>query len=206
MSDFWKQQKQLHKELIKDSSQKKYHDLGLETYKKLNESAYKKYGDEIIDDDLKLITQTLNNKVYQDRRDGQFYQAVSGSKTLKDFVNDGLQYLGINDNILHKQRLKESQDVLNRADPVRNRVNLTGHSLGGLITNQLIKNNRDIERSINFNPFIPTYREIYENDKITNIRNKNDFASKIIRDLNRTINLDSSMNPIESHLLKNIVL
>ena len=201
----WKTQKQLHKDLIKSSSKKQYDDINYNTYKKLNEQAYKNKSFDI-DENLKLITENEFNKLYQDRRNGNIYQSISGSRNMKDFLNDGLQYLGFNNNLLQKQRLKSSQDLLDKINNIKtNKIFLTGHSLGGNITNQLIKNNENnIDKVINFNPFIPNTEAINDDYRILNIRNKNDFASKFIKDRKNVLNLDNDSNLFKSHLLKNI--
>ena len=112
MSDFWKSQRQLHKQL----SLKKADHIApsLSTYKLLTEQAYKKKPSQKVGTDWNLLLSTDNNKVYQNRNSGEVVNAVSGSKSLKDFTNDGLQYIGFLNNPLQKKRYKESENVINR--------------------------------------------------------------------------------------------
>lgn len=205
MSDFWKSQRKLHRNL---SYKKAEHvPTGLSTYKKLTEQAYKKNPDKNVENDWNLILSTNNNKVYQNRISGEVVNSVSGSKSTKDFINDGLQYVGYLDNPFQKKRFKETSDVLSRLQSIDKKrdITLTGHSLGSNITNRLVKQGKS-QKAINFNAFIPHQSLNVDDDKVINVRNENDFASSKTKHNTNTINLENNSNPIKSHFLDEIKL
>ena len=205
MSDFWKSQRQLHKQL----SLKKADHIApsLSTYKLLTEQAYKKKPSQKVGTDWNLLLSTDNNKVYQNRNSGEVVNAVSGSKSLKDFTNDGLQYIGFLNNPLQKKRYKESENVINRLSSIDKKrdITLTGHSLGANVNNRLIKDGK-ASKAINFNSFIPDKSLNIDDDRVINVRNKFDFASKLTKGNSNTINLENNSNSIKSHFLGEINL
>jgi hypothetical protein len=203
--DFWKTQQELHKKLSDDSTKKTQQAEELDIYKKLNKEAYKKYGSQTIGDDWNLITQDINNKVYQNRKTGEITQAIAGSKNISDFINDGLQLLNMRDNSFNKSRIEKSSDLLDRLNLIQNKrdITLTGHSLGGQIVNRLIKDDKS-KRGINFNAYIPHKSLNIDDDRVINVRNKNDFASKLTKHNKNTINLNNNSNSIKSHFLDQI--
>jgi hypothetical protein len=205
MSDFWRQQRTLHTEL---SHKKPVHDpTSYMVYKELAQEAYKKKPSQTVMKDWNLILNTNNNKVYQNRMTGEVVNAVSGSKSLKDFANDGLQYLGWSNNPLQRKRYGETDDILKRLSAIERKrdVNLTSHSLGSNVSNRLVQEGKS-SKSVNFNAFIPDKALNIDDDRVINIRNKNDFASKLTKDNNNTVNLDNPSNSIKSHFMSELKL
>lgn len=178
----------------------------LSIYKELTKQSYSENPKELIGD-WGLVLNEPNNKVYQNRKTGEIINSTSGSKSTKDLLNDFLLKLGFSNNSLQKQREKETNDILNRLNSVRKPrdVGLVGHSLGGLVNQNIIKRN-EASKAINFNPYIPTRKDIYDDKRILNIRNENDFASTYIKNNRNTINLTNKSDSIKSHFLDEIYL
>jgi len=176
-------------------------------HKRLAQEAYKKKPAQTIETDWNLILNEGNNKVYQNRMTGQIINSVSGSKSIKDFLNDGLQKIGFLNNPLNKQRQKETSDILNRLNSVRRprKIDLVGHSLGGQVANKMIKDGL-ASSTVNFNPYIVDKSQNITDDRAINIRNENDFASRLIKNDKNTINLQNQSNSIKSHFLDEIIL
>ncbi len=174
-------------------------------HKELAKQAYKKKPSQTVSEDWNLILSEGNNKTYQNRRTGQIINAVSGSKTAKDFINDGLQKIGLTKNSLNRERQEETELILKRlqAIPKKRNVDLVGHSLGGQVANKMVQDGL-ASSSVNFNPYIVDKSQNITDDRIVNIRNKNDFASRLIRNERNTINLENDSNSIKSHFLDEI--
>jgi hypothetical protein len=205
MSEFWKVQKQLHRQL--STKEAEQIPISYSTYKHIAEEAYKKKPSATVEKDWNLILQDHNNKVYQNRQTGKVVHSISGSKSLKDFANDGLQYLGWRNNPLQRKRYGESSDVVDRLSGIQKKrdIEFTGHSLGSNVSNRLLQHGKGIS-AVNFNAFIPHKSLNIDDDRVVNIRNKNDFASALTKHNNNTINLDNNANPIKSHLISEINL
>ena len=179
----------------------------LNQYKSLAKEAYSKKPKEDIDD-WHLLTHDNNNKVYQNRRTLEVVNAISGSKSAKDFVNDGLQYIGLRNNSLQKQRYGESALMMDRLNAIRRppKISTASHSLGSNVANRLLTHGKVSGHNYNFNPFYAHKKDNLQSDRVTNVRNKHDFASKMARDNENTIELDSSQNAVQSHFLDNLKL
>ena len=205
MSDFWKKQRELHKELSSKPTEYKPTDLFI--YKSLAEQAYSKNPLQTVDKDWNLILKTNNNKVYQNRMTGEVVNAISGSKSLKDFANDGLQYLGLLNNRLQKQRYSESSDVVDRLNAIdkKRKITTASHSLGSNVANRLLRDDK-IDKAVNFNAFIPDKSLNIDDSRVVNVRNQNDFASALTKGNENTINLQNSSNPVKSHFLSELNL
>jgi hypothetical protein len=203
MKDFWKQQRQLHREL--SSKQIIHQPTDLKIYKSLAEQAYSKNPLQTVDKDWNLILKTNNNKVYQNRMTGEVVDAISGSKSVKDFANDGLQYLGFLNNPLQKKRYSESSSIIDRLNAIERKrpITTTSHSLGANIANRLLQDNKT-NRAVNFNAFIPDKSLNIDDNRVVNVRNENDFASVLTKGNDNTINLQNSSNPIKSHFMSEI--
>jgi hypothetical protein len=182
----------------------------MESLNEFKDLAKQAYSDKPKEDlgDWHLLTHDNNNKVYQNRRTLEVVNSISGSKNTKDFLNDGLQYLGFRNNRLQKQRYGESELMMDRLNAVRRppKISTTSHSLGSNIANRLMKAGKVSGRNYNFNPFYASKKDNIDSGSVVNVRNKNDFASKLARNNNNTIEIKSSMNPIESHFLDNLRL
>jgi hypothetical protein len=205
MSNFWKQQRQLHEQL--SSKKEEYPATSLFTYKSLAEQAYKKSPLQTLDRDWHLVLKTNNNKVYQNRRTGETVNSISGSKSLKDFTNDGLQYLGFLNNPLQRQRVSETSNLIDRLNAIdkKRKITTVSHSLGSNVANRLVAEKK-IDKAINFNAFIPDKSINVDDSRVVNIRNENDFASKLTKDNVNTVNLQNNSNPIKSHFMSEIKL
>lgn len=203
MSDFWKIQRQLHTDLSKESTQIRKAPMTINDYKVIAEQAYLKNPTDMIGD-WKLIKHDKNNKMYQNRNTGELVQGISGSKNVTDFVNDGLQYLGFNNNKLQKNRYKESEQFLKPFTTMKNKqhVTLASHSLGSNVANRLVLNG-ETDKSINFNAFIPDNKFNIDDDRVVNVRNKKDFASIKTRNNDNTIEYNGG-NYLNAHFLNKI--
>jgi hypothetical protein len=179
----------------------------LSTYKDLAKQAYSKKPLKDIDD-WHLITSDNNNKVYQNRRTLEVVNAISGSKSAKDFVNDGLQYIGLRNNRLQKQRYNESAEMMDRLNAIRRppKISTASHSLGSNVANRLLTDGKVTGTNYNFNPYYASQEDNLQTDRIVNVRNSNDFASRMARNNRNTIEIKSPMNSIESHFLDNLKL
>lgn len=203
--EFWKQQRILHKEL--SAIKEQHQPTSLLTYKSLAEQAYSKRPSKNIGEDWNLILKSNNNKIYQNRQTGEVVNSISGSKSIKDFTNDALQYLGWLSNPLQKKRYDESADIIDRLNSIQKRreITTTSHSLGSNVANRLITDDK-VDKAINFNAFVPDKSLNIDDSRVINVRNENDFASKLTRNNANTINLKNTSGPIKSHFLSNIVL
>jgi len=179
----------------------------LSAYKDLAKQAYSKNPLEDIGD-WHLLTSDRNNKVYQNRRTLEVVNAISGSKSAKDFINDGLQYIGLRNNKLQKQRYDESALMMDRLNAIRRppKISTASHSLGSNVANRLLTDGKVTGTNYNFNPFYPSQKDNLQTDRVVNVRNTNDFASKLARNNNNTVEIKSSLNPIQSHFLDNLKL
>ena len=200
---FWNTQRQLHKDLSKESTILKKAPMTINDYKILAEQAYLKSPSESIVD-WKLIKHNKNNKMYQNRSTGELVNAISGSKSLSDFANDGLQYLGFHNNTFQKKRFKDSEQFLKPFNTMKHKqpLVLTSHSLGSNVANRLLLNG-EADKSINFNAFIPDNRINIDDERVVNIRNRKDFASIKTRNNDNTIELNGG-NYINAHFLDKI--
>ena len=110
-------------------------------------------------------------------------------------------------NPLQKSRYAESADIIDRLNSIekKRKITTTSHSLGSNVANRLVADDK-INKSVNFNPFIPSKSLNIDDSRIVNVRSENDFASKLTKDNENTINLPGSSNHIKSHFLSNIVL
>jgi len=203
--EFWKEQRELHKQLSTKKEQQT--PTSLHTYKSLAEQAYSRRPSQTVDKDWNLILNSNNNKLYQNRQTGEVVNSISGSKSVKDFANDALQYLGWLSNPLQKSRYAESADIIDRLNSIekKRKITTTSHSLGSNVANMLITDDK-VDKAINFNAFIPDKSLNIDDSRVINVRNENDFASKLTKDNENTINLPNNSNPIKSHFLSNIAL
>jgi hypothetical protein len=139
--------------------------------------------------------------VYQNKKTGEIHQAISGSRTLKDFFADGMMMLGYK-NAHYNKRKEEAVEMALRIQRLKNasgqhlKHSISGHSLGSNISNELIHKGMG-DKGVNFNPFV-TRHDAHKADhhKILNVRNKGDFASYRTRNFSNTVNLDGPNNKI----------
>jgi hypothetical protein len=161
--------------------------------------------------DYKLVGGSRHNAIYQNQKTGEIVQSISGSRSISDFISDGLLgTLGVKDNH-YRKRQEESEEIANRISRIRgnNSHTITGHSLGSNLGNNLINNNIG-DKAVNFNPYV-THHDFKQakHDKITNVRNAGDIASVMTRHNKNTVNLDTDDNSytnISNHSLNNIHL
>jgi hypothetical protein len=206
MTDFWKSQRQLHKDL--SALKPKNEPVSLDIYKRIAAESYSKSPSQTIDNDWNLILNDNNNKVYQNRMTGKVIHGISGSKTAGDFLNDGLQYMvGWGNNPLQKKRYGQSSDIVDRLNSIKKKreIEYASHSLGSNVSNRLLQHGKG-SSAVNFNAFIPHESLNIDDDRVVNVRNKNDFASTITKHNNNTINLDNDSNPIKSHFISQLNL
>ena len=139
--------------------------------------------------------------VYQNKNTGEIHQAISGSRTFKDFWADGMMMLGYK-NAHYNKRQEEAEEMARRIQRIKNasgqhlKHSISGHSLGYNISNELIHKGLG-DKGINFNPFV-TRHDAHKADhhKILNVRNKGDFASYRTRNFSNTLNLDGDNNKV----------
>ena len=139
--------------------------------------------------------------VYQNKKTGEIHQAISGSRTLKYFFADGMMMLGYK-NAHYNKRQAEAEEMARRIQRLKNasgqhlKHSISGHSLGGNLTTELIHKGLG-DKGTTFNTFT-TRHDAHKttHDKILNVRNKGDFASYRTRNNSNTLNLDGSNNKI----------
>jgi hypothetical protein len=179
-------------------------------YKNLSQQSYNDNGSRKKNvDDWEEIGGSRHVGVYQHKKTGEIHQAISGSRSISDFISDGLLgTLGIrNDN--YRRRQEEAEEMARRIERIKgsNKHSISGHSLGSNLANNLIHKNLG-DNAVNFNPFITHHDyKLAKNDKIVNVRNKGDIASVLTRHNKNTINLDTDDNSysnISNHSLSNI--
>lgn len=200
----WKHQRTLHEQYKRDSLKEKPAS-SINEYKMLAAEAYSKTPIQDIGD-WHLITHDKNNKVYQNRMTGEVVNGVSGSKTLGDFANDGLQILGWRNNPLQKKRYAESEMMMNRLNAVarKPKVSVAGHSLGANIGNKLFNADKYDGKGYNFNGFYARNKDNVDHERVVNVRNSGDIASFLSKGNSNTITLDSTSNPVTAHFISNI--
>jgi hypothetical protein len=173
----------------------------LKLYKNLTQQSYNDNGSRKKEmDGWKEIGGSRHVGVYQNQKTGEIHQAISGSRSISDFISDGLLgTLGIrNDN--YRKRQEEAEEMARRIERVRgsNKHTISGHSLGGNLTQGLI-NKGFGDSGTTFNSFVTHHDyEKARHHKLTNVRN-NDYASILLRNNSNTIN----MNPNEDYSLSN---
>jgi hypothetical protein len=201
MSFDWNRQKQLHKKYSLESK-KKMPDSQLSEYTDIAKQAYSKKPKSDLGD-WHLITHDSNNKVYQNRRTGEIVNGISGSKSLSDFTNDGLQILGLSNNSLQKKRYADSALMMDRILSVERAPTLStaSHSLGSNISNRLMKHGKVTGMNYNHNGFYARKSDNIDSDRVVNIRNKHDLASILSRNNENSITLDGSSNPLKAHFI-----
>ena len=139
--------------------------------------------------------------VYQNKNTGEIHQAISGSRTFKDFWADGMMMLGYK-NAHYNKRQEEAEEMARRIQRIKNasgqhlKHSISGHSLGGNLTTELIHKGLG-DKGTTFNTFT-TRHDAYKTDhhKILNVRNKGDFASFRTRNNSNTLNLDGDNNKV----------
>ena len=149
--------------------------------------------------------------VYQNKKTGEINQAISGSRSISDFISDGfLALLGVKDHN-YRKRDEEAKEMARRIERIKgsNSHTVSGHSLGGNLTNDLI-HNRLANKGTTFNSFVThhDYKKARHHN-ITNVRNKGDLASILTRNNSNTVNLDSKDNKysnISNHFLDNLII
>ena len=139
--------------------------------------------------------------VYQNKKTGEIHQAISGSRTLKDFFADGMMMLGYK-NAHYNKRKEEAEEMARRIQRLKNasgqhlKHSISGHSLGGNLTTELIHKGLG-DKATTFNTFTTRHdANKTTHDKILNVRNKGDFASFRTRNNSNTLNLDGPNNKI----------
>lgn len=203
MSFDWNRQKQLHKKYSVESKKKAVSQLS--EYTEIAKEAYSKIPKSDLGD-WHLITHDSNNKVYQNRRTGEVVNGISGSKSLSDFANDGLQLIGFSNNTLQKKRYADSALMMDRLLSVERAptVSTASHSLGSNISNRLMKHGKVTGMNYNHNGFYARKSDNIDSDRVVNIRNRNDLASILSRNNENSITLDGSSNPITAHFIDQI--
>ena len=200
----WKYQRTLQTTLSNESKRNK-HKSSIGEYTNLAKEAYSK---KPLSDlgNWHLITSDNNNKVYQNRISGEIVNAISGSKSLKDFANDGLQILGLGNNSLQKKRYAESELMMDRLNAVQRApiISTASHSLGSNVANRLMNSGKVSGMNFNHNGFYARPSDNIDNSRVINIRNRNDAASILSRNNANTITLDGPKSIISSHLLDNV--
>ena len=146
--------------------------------------------------------------VYQNKKTGEINQAISGSRSISDFVSDGLKLFGIkNQHYLNREH--EAKEMAQRIQRIRghNKHSIVGHSLGGTRTNEVINKGMG-HKGYTFNTFQTHHdHKLAKHHNITNIRNKGDLASILTRHNSNTVNLDTdnnSLSDVKNHFLHNI--
>ena len=142
-----------------------------------------------------------HNSVYQNKHTGEIHQAISGSRTLKDFWADGMMMLGYKNAHYHKRK-DEAEEMARRIQRLKNasghhlKHSISGHSLGGNLTTELVHKGLG-DKATTFNTYTTRHdAHKAQHEKILNVRNKGDFASYRTRNFSNTLNLDGPNNKI----------
>ena len=179
----------------------------LEDYRDLSKEAYNTNRKENIDKWNKIGGST-NVGIYQNKKTGEINQSIAGSHSISDFISDFfLGTLGVKDRN-YRKREAEAQEMAERINRIKlgNKHSISGHSLAGNLTTKLVNKGLG-DSGTTFNTFAtPHDAHLTKHHKITNVRNKNDFASTLIKDNPNNITLDShgNLGAMESHSLNNV--
>lgn len=153
---------------------------------------------------------SLYTKLYDDEHNvayrnnkGGIKVGIAGTNNFNDAVTDAGLLLG--NDIRNTDRYKSSASFLKKVMDENKDANieLFGHSLSGLITNQLQKDNPNIS-STAYNPYLLNTNQI--SDKTRNIRTYTDPASLLVASNIENQLWGSSLNPLDSHSLNNFKL
>jgi hypothetical protein len=189
---------------LKNSAKKKKY---LNDYRDLSKEAYKENRSDKINNWNK-VGGSSNVGIYQNKDTGEIHQSIAGSHSISDFISDlFLGTLGIKDRNFRK-REAEALEMAQRIDRIKlgNKHTVGGHSLGGNLTTRVIDKGLG-SSGTTFNTFATQHdSHLTKHYKLTNVRNKNDFASTLIKDNKNNITTDNEGNHgmIESHSLNNI--
>jgi hypothetical protein len=184
----------------------------LQQYKQLSQESYKDFGKRNKQvGDWRQIGGSRHIGLYQNQNSGEIHQSISGSRSISDYISDAFLALGIR-NQHYYNRKDEAEEMAKRVQTLTNGANkltISGHSLGGNLTNELIEKGLG-DSGTTFNSYI-THHDYKpaQNPKITNVRNHGDFASILTRNNPNTININRSDNKyydISNHSLRNIEL
>ena len=179
----------------------------LEDYRDLSKEAYKENRKDKLGSWNK-VGGSSNVGIYQNKDTGEIHQSIAGSHSISDFISDlFLGTLGVKDKN-YRKREAEATEMAQRIDRIKqgNKHSISGHSLAGNLTTKLIHKNLG-DSGTTFNTFAtPHDAHLSKHHKIINVRNKNDFASTMIKDNKNNITVDShgKLGKIESHSLENI--
>ena len=179
----------------------------LEDYRDLSKEAYNTNRKDQVGNWNKIGGST-NVGIYQNKKSGEIHQSIAGSHTISDFISDlFLGTIGVKDKN-YRKREAEAQEMAERINRIKlgNKHSISGHSLAGNLTTKLIHKGLG-DSGTTFNTFAtPHDAHLTKHHKITNVRNKNDFASTLIKDNHNNITLDSNGNlgAMESHSLNNV--
>lgn len=142
---------------------------------KLVKESYKKQGERVqsIDGYEKIAEDDVN--VAYKNKEGKYKIGIAGSRNMEDALTDAKLFFGTN--IADTDRFKQSRDFIKRvAGDDKANVELFGHSLSGVVVNELQKQNPEFE-STAYNPYIVSTSQL--SDKTKNKRTYSDVASLI---------------------------
>lgn len=169
--------------------------------------AYKKDASHQLEGDRELIAENEYNKAYRNKRTGAIDVGVRGTASLSDALTDIKHLVGgdikTTDRYKNTERfLKDLKDKNKDA-----KINVYSHSLGGLISNTIAKENPDlISGGEAYNPYALSKSDL--SDKIRNVRTKNDVVSLLGSNGVETLSKDLSdltKGTLEAHSLTNFL-
>lgn len=137
--------------------------------------AYKSDSDRLLNGHT-LLNKNEFNVAYKNKDTGDIDVGVRGTASAQDAIDDVKKLVG--QDIKNTSRYKNTKDFvenIKRQNP-NSKINLYGHSLGGLITNELAKEKPDLISSGEaYNPYLLSTSDV--SDKIKNYRLPTDVVS-----------------------------
>jgi len=141
--------------------------------------SYKEKADKNVGDN-ELIAENEYNKAYKNKKTGDISIGIRGTSGINDVLTDAKHFVG--SDIRNTDRYKNSKAFLVKvkAENPYSKVNLYGHSLGGLITNKLAEEKPTlVSGGEGYNPYALKGADLESGGKIKNYRMNTDVASAL---------------------------
>jgi dienelactone hydrolase len=127
-----------------------------------------------------LVNWNANNKAYKENNTNVIHVGIKGTANAADVLTDIKHFTGTK--IETTDRYKDSKKFLEnlQRDNPTSKLNVYGHSLGGLIANKLAKEEPQlVSGGQAFNPYALKSSDLDSGGKIKNYRTKTDVASAL---------------------------
>ncbi len=145
------------------------------------------------------VAEDSDNVAYKNK-EGKYKIGIAGSQNLEDALTDAKLFIG--GDIKTMDRYKKSEEFVKKITEGTSNpdVELFGHSLSGLIVNQMQKDNPNFKTTA-YNPYILNKEQLSNETK--NIRTMTDPASLLVATHMDNQIKGSSLNPLDSHSILN---